>query len=265
MPTDSLSADLATLLAAKRQQLAERKARTPLVAVTALAQMQRKPMSILNTVSDGSYVTLIGQVTHSETYDPVAATMRYVREGVDAVSLFTDVSAYSRGLDDLLLVSKGVNVPVIAQDYILDDYHVVEMRAAGASALVLSALILDRPALRKVVTVTQRWGMTAMIQVGSEDHLEVAQELSPHVIGIGSHANPNAADDLAVLQRLRSRIPYNTRCMIMTCLQTLDEVQAAVNLGVDAVIVNEKLMITRATGSQLRALLKRSGGDPPNN
>jgi hypothetical protein len=53
--------------------------------------------------------------------------------------------------------------------------------------------------------------------------------------------------------------------MIMTCLQTLDEVQAAVNLGVDAVIVNEKLMITRATGSQLRALLKRSGGDPPNN
>jgi indole-3-glycerol phosphate synthase len=144
MTTDNLPTNLEAILAAKRQFLMERRAKTPIAAVSALADMQRRPQPILNTVTNGSQVTLIGQITHSDTYDPVAATLRYIREGVDAVSLFTDQIVYRRGLDDLLLVSRGVNIPVISQDYILDEYHVVEARAAGASALVLSQ-VLDQP------------------------------------------------------------------------------------------------------------------------
>lgn len=264
MTTEKLTMSLEEILAAKRQRLEERRMRTPIAAVAALADMQPHPRSVLNTVTEGDATTFIGQVTHSETYDPVASALRYVREGVDAVALFTDQIVYNRGLDDMLLVARGANLPVISQDYILNEYHVVEYRAAGASALVLSASVLDQPTLRRVVTVTQRWRMTAIVQVNKEEELAYAQTLSPHVIGIGDHFAQNGTADLELFKRLRTQIHFNTRCMIMSSLQTLEEVSTAVSLGINAVIVSEKLLNTRNASTQLRALLKRPNADPHN-
>lgn len=252
MPTDTLD----HILAAKRQFLAERRAKTPIEAVIALADMQRKPQAVLNMVTGGGQVTLIGQIARSETYDPVAATLAYVREGVDSVSLFTDETVYERGLDDLLLVSRGVNVPVISQDYILDEYHVVETRAAGASALVVYSYVLDQPVLRKVVSVAQRWRMTSIVQVSNEEELAYAQSLSPHVLGINAGFGSAWADDIACFQRLRPKIPYNMRCMILSAFSTVDEVRTAIELGGDAIMISEALINTRGAAGQLRDLVR---------
>lgn len=257
MSTDNLVTDLETILAAKRQFLTERRAKTPIAAVIALADMQRRPHPILNTVTNGSQVTLIGQITHSDTYDPVSATLGYIREGMDAVSLFTDQTIYRRGLDDLMLVARGVNIPVISQDYILDEYHVVEARAAGASALVLCASVLDHATLRQVVTATQRWRMTAIVQVENEDELLYAQSLSPHVIAFGTTSPMSGSDSIEAMRSLRQKIDYNIRCMILNCLETLEEVKAAVDLGVDAVVVSEKIFNARGASGHLKALMIR--------
>lgn len=258
MTTDDLPPDLEPILAAKRQFLTERRGKTPIAAVIALADMQRKPQQVLTTVTDGSHITLIGQVTHSETYDPVALTLRYIREGVDAVSLFTDARIYRRGLDDLLLVSRGVNIPVISQDYILDDYHVVEARAAGASALVLSARVLDQATLRKVVSVTQRWRMTAIVQAATEQELASALNLSPHVIGIGDASTDECEAAIELMRQVRPRIGYNVRAMIINPLHTVEQVAAAVQAGVDAVMISQKPLESRAALNQIKAMLHRS-------
>jgi indole-3-glycerol phosphate synthase len=256
MATDNLVTDLEHILAAKRQYLAERRAKTPIAAVIALADMQSRPKPILNTVTNGAYVTLIGQITHSETYDPVAATLGFIREGVDAVALFTDQTIYRRSLDDLLLVSRGVNIPVVAQDYILDEYHVVEARAAGASALVLSAAVLDQATLRKVVSATQRWRMTAIVQVATEEQLLMAQALSPHVIGVGELVG-DAQEAIDLLQELRPKITYNVRCMVITAMQTVEQVAALVEMGVDAVVASESLLTSRTELARLKGALGR--------
>ena len=54
--------NLEMIIASKRQALQQRKAKTPIDAVRALASMQRRPQPILSTV--GAHVTLIGQVKH---------------------------------------------------------------------------------------------------------------------------------------------------------------------------------------------------------
>jgi len=256
MATDNLVTDLEHILAAKRQYLMERRAKTPIAAVIALADMTSRPKPILNTVTNGTYVTLIGQILHSDTYDPVAATLGFIREGVDAVALFTDMTIYRRGLDDLLLLSRGANIPVIGQDYILDEYHVVEARAAGASALVLSAVVLDQATLRKVVSATLRWRMTAIVQVATEEQLLMAQALSPHVIGVGELVgDPQEAIEL--LQELRPKITYNMRCMAVTAMQTVEQVSTLVEMGVDAVVVSEALLTSRTEAIKLKTALGR--------
>jgi indole-3-glycerol phosphate synthase len=253
--------NLETIIANKRQALQQRKAKTPIDAVRALASMQRRPQPILNTV--GAHVTLIGQVKHTvsrtgsllETYDPVSMALRYVRGQVDAISLFTDSAVYPRGLDDLTLMTRAVNVPTISQDYVLDEYHLIETRAAGASAVVLSSDVLDKHALRALVSASARNRMTSIVQVQNAEQLQYALSLSPHVIGLGSSDECNL--DLNTLHQLRALIPPSVRVMIMCCLESLHDVELGLKVGVDAVVVSAQLFSNDKSLSQLHATLNR--------
>src|SRR5690606_11247854 len=137
-------------------------------------------------------VVIIGQVKHNLSnngqvaYDPVGMALRYVHKEVDAVALFTDQIIYEDGLDDLMFVASAIDRPVICQDYVLDEYEIVEARAAGASALLLSAAVLDNDTLRRMVSATQRNLMTAIVQVLNIEELDYAISLSPHVISLST-------------------------------------------------------------------------------
>jgi indole-3-glycerol phosphate synthase len=258
MTTKDLDLDVRMIIAAKQYKLNIRQDNTPNAAVVALADMQQHPMPILNVVTGGEEVTLIGQITHTETYDPVATALSYVRDGVDAISLFTDHRIYSKGMDDLLLVTRGVSsTPVIAQDYILNEYHVAEARAAGASALVAYASMLEPADLRLVVSSAQRWRMTTIIQVNDDKQLEHAIGISPHVIAIGIDQHFYFERDFESLVKLRSRAPFNSRVMPLGCLRSLRDVEAVLQLGVDAIIVDETLIKTRHIYDKLCEMLHR--------
>lgn len=241
MNLERLSITTDDILEAKQQQLQTRQAKTPTAAVIALAEMQRRPFPVLNDVTAGQRVTLIGQVGYSETYDPVGAALRLARAGLDAIAFFTDAQVYDNGLDDLLLVSRGVKRPVIVQDFVLNEYHVTEYRAAGGAALTVYASLLAPALLRRVVSITQRWSMSAVVQVADADQLEMAKTLSPHVLAVGDPHQSDPAHDLRLLTELRPLIPYYTRVMPLHALETLEQFDAALDLRVDAVIVREAL------------------------
>ena len=257
MTTKEIEIDVPTIVNAKQRHLDLRQEKTPSEAVIALADMQQRPKPVLNIVTGGNHVTLIGQIRYTEMYDPVAAALRYVRNGVDSVSLFTDKNIYTKGMDDMLLVSRGVQrTPVICQDYILTEYHVAEARAAGASAIMLYSAILDYVQLRRLVSITQRWRMTAIVQVSTEDDLAVAAELSPHVIAIGDDLFFNRQRDLPLFELLHKHLPFNTRVMPVGCLKTLEDVSAVVEHGTDAVIVDGDIIKQPQEYEQLRLLLE---------
>ncbi|GAB4511226.1 MAG: hypothetical protein OHK0046_09030 [Anaerolineae bacterium] len=257
MATKEIDLNLEAIVTAKKQYLTTRQARIPRAAVIALAEMQTPPKPVLNIVTRGRHITLIGQIRQHETYDPVAAALRYARRGVDAVSMFTDSRVYTKGMDDLLLVSRGVrNTAVIAQDYVLDEYHVTEARAAGASSLVLYASVLEPDVLRRVTSLTQRWQMSTVIQVENEPQLKHAIKLSPHVLAVGLDHTFDRERDLPLLKRLKPLVPYHTKFMALGCIKTLYDVAQLIELGVDALIVDENLTERKDDYQQLRLMLE---------
>ena len=264
MSTKDLIPQAEVVIAAKRQALAERKSRTPIEAVRALASMQKRPQPVLNTVTADAQVVLIGQIKYlppqnnsTLDYDPVAAALRYAKVGIEAISLLTDETLYQGGLDDLVLVSRAVTVPVISQDFILDEYQIVEARAAGASALILTSAVLEPPLLRTLVSATQRNRMTAIVEIHTPEELEYALRLSPYVIGI-SNCDPwthEYTDDN--ISRLRPLIPPNVNVMGTDGLGTLDEIERVVRLGVHALNVRETVLDDPEQLIQLKAVLSR--------
>lgn len=263
MTTRDLQLDARVIIGSKQQRLAMRQAQTPNAAVVALADMQRRPHPILGYVRNGDPITLISQITLADIYDPVGMALRHVREGVDAVALFTDSRIYSYGMEDLLMVSLGIPyAPVITQDYILNEYHVAEARAAGASALVVYASLLEPEDVRRVVSVAHRWRMTTIVQVSSTDELAYAAEASPHVIGVGLDQRFDRARDMAVLERLASQIPYNIRWMPLGSMSHLDDVAAVVDMGVDALVISDALIKPVDRYAELCELLDRPAEGP---
>ncbi len=272
MATKELEPQVETIIAAKRQYLKERMAKTPIEAVRALASMQKRPHPVLSNVSQDSPVMMIGQIRYKlpqtdrlgENYDPVGLALRYAQAGLDAVALFTDATIYEGGLDDLVLVSRAVNIPVISEDYILDEYQIVEVRAAGVSALLLSATILEPGQLRALVSATHRNRMTAIVQVHDEDELKHALSLSPYVIGLSSYNPHTDTYDPTLIARLRAMIPSHIRVMVTDGLKTLDDVATILALDVHAMLICEQVLAEPTAAARLRAMVSTNRhGDSP--
>jgi indole-3-glycerol phosphate synthase len=242
------------ILNAKRQALAARKAKTPIEAIRALASLQKRPQPVLSTVTGGASTAIIGQICHAgagTAYDPVAAALNLVRLGADALALFTDATVYDRGLNDLALVARAVDKPLISQDYVFDEYQVVELRASGASGVVLYADILDCAALRKLVSAVQRNRMTAIVQVSCVEQLPEIVSFSPQAVAvpIGASLYPHK------LAHLRALIPSHIHLVVVEPLCDFDHAQAAACLHPDAVLAGAALLDHKETVERLRQLL----------
>jgi len=256
MATGSLQVNRDIIVATRKQYLLERKHVTPMDAIMALATMQSRPPSILNMMTDREKVTVIGQIRLAETYDPVLTALRYVRAGADAVSYFTDHTIYNRDLDDMLMISRGVRKsPVVFHNYVFDEYGVIAARSSGAAALIGYASILSAQKLRSVISMTQRYKMTAILQINSIAHLEYIYELSPHVISIGDPESEDIEKAIKLAEDFKTHIPFHCRTMLSNTLHTVEEVEMAIQAGVNAVVVSDEVYSTPRKTEAMRKLV----------
>lgn len=259
MATGRLHINRDIILAAKKQHMAKRQNVAPTEAVLALAQMQRRPRGILNYTSDGGKIRLIAQITRNDIYDPVSVALRCVAEGADAIAFFTDNSIYHDDLDDLLMIARALrNVPVIYQNYVMNEYSVMAVRASDASAIVLYGSLLEAAELRNVVSMTMRWKMSALIQVNAVDEFETAYNLSPHAICFGDHLSGNIANAIDLIKQTSHDNLYHVRRVLMNTLQHMDDVELAVTTPVDAIIVSEDLFKTEKSAHTLRRIIENA-------
>lgn len=230
------------IIVAKRTHLAHRKAETPMEAMRALAGMQKRPQPILSTVTDDG-VLFFGQIRYGVPgYDPVAQALRYVRSGMDAVALFTDNALYEGGVNDLALLTRATDVPIVLQNYIFDEYQVIEARAAGAAAVTLIARLLEPGALRTLISATQRNRMSALVRVADERELATAIDFCPTGVEIGGRGGDADALDIDLIHRLYARVPSTMRVLLYNRLHTFAEAEALAPLQPDAVTISAELL-----------------------
>ncbi len=246
---------LQEIIVAKRDRLALRKAATPLDAMRALAGMQKRPQPILSTVTDDGHVMLFGQIRYgTPSYDPVTLALHYANAGLDGLTLFTDNRIYEGGINDLALITRAVSVPVLMQNYVFDEYQVVEARAAGASSLTLVAELIDATTLGSLISATQRNRMTAIVRVQNRDEMNATLEVCPSVIELGKRDPVSGTLDLGHLETLRAEIPSTCRVLFYNRLRTLDEAKAVATLKPDAVLVSPHLLAEADAVPQLREI-----------
>ena len=254
-------ARLHKILEQKRAQLEARMREIPVGGVRAQARLQKRAMDIAMTVKNGR-VSLIAEVKRAtasggviiEDYDPVALAKLFEVSGAAALSVATDETLLHGGLAHLIAVKQAVGIPVLRQDFIFDEYQIIETRAAGADGVRLIASILGDDELRYLLTLTQRMRMTALVEVHDEHELERVLPLDPRLIGI-NHRDWNTDDvDLELTARLRDAIPPHITVVSESGIKTVKQVRRLAALNIDAFVVGEAVLTADDIGAKTREL-----------
>ena len=191
-----------------------------------------------------------------ENYDPVVLAKRFEYSGVKAISVATNPDYHRGDIADLTLVSQNVAIPVLRQDFIYDEYQVVEARAAGADGLMLTAGLVEPDKLRELISVTQRYRMTEVVQVENEEEVRTAIQFEPRVIAISNRNLRDLTIDLERTLRLRELIPPHMTVISVGGLKTADDVAYVYQADIDGIVVGQALLTAPDKAKAIKELFK---------
>lgn len=179
--------------------------------------------------------------------DAVTVAEDYLAGGATALSVLTDGPFFHGSLEDLERVAMRAHagqppVPVLRKDFIVDPYQVLEARAAGADALLLIVVALDRMQLTELLAATWELGMEALVEVHDEAELETALATGARVVGINNRDLRTFTVDLSVSERLAPRVPGDRIVVAESGIHRTSDVERLAAAGVDAILVGEALM-----------------------
>ena len=198
-----------------------------------------------------------------EDLDPLAHARAYVRGGAVAVSVLTDEAHFGGSLEDLSRVAAAVPVPVLRKDFILDELQIMEGRAAGASAVLLIARILEPHRLIALADAARQWGLATLVEVHDARELEPALAARPDVLGVNARDLATFVVDLAGAEQLIARVPSGVPVVAESGVETRADVERLAAAGADFVLVGTSVARHASPEEAVRALVgvRRVGRD----
>ena len=128
------------IVAKKRKEIAESRARTPLASVQQSAADAPSPKDFLGALQASQGIGLIAEIKKAspskglirEDFDPPSIAKTYTAHGASCISILTDETFFQGSLSYLQQIRAIVDTPLLRKEFILDTYQIYEARAAGA-------------------------------------------------------------------------------------------------------------------------------------
>lgn len=187
-----------------------------------------------------------------ENFDPVAIGKTYAENGAAAISVLTDEQFFQGSLKYMREVRGAVNIPVLRKDFIIDAYQVYEGRASGADAMLLIVAALEDQHMTDLYALITELGMTALVEVHTEDEMERALKLGAKVIGINNRDLKTFEVDLNTTARLAKLVPDDVILVAESGIANAADVRQMGALGAHAILVGESLVKSDNIGAAVR-------------
>lgn len=199
-----------------------------------------------------------------EDFDPVTIARAYESGGAAAISCLTDEEFFQGSLDYLTAIKSAVGLPVLRKDFIIDDYQIVEARAAGADAVLLIVAALDKDRLVRLAESAQGLGMQCLVETHDEPEMATALQIGAGLIGINNRnlntfevslgTTKRLAPMVASFDKLRMPPSAGSKLVSESGIFTRDDMARLGEIGVDAVLIGEALMRSDDIEARLREL-----------
>lgn len=176
--------------------------------------------------------------------DPAALACEYQAGGASIISVLTEERRFGGSLDDLDAVRAAVTVPILRKDFVVGSYQVHEARAHGADVVLLIVAALEQNVLTGLRERVESLGMTALVEVHTEDEATRALDAGARVIGVNARNLRTLEVDRSTFERIAPGLPSDVVKIAESGVRgPLDLIEYAA-AGADAVLVGEGLVRT---------------------
>ena len=256
---------LQRILARKREEVAERRARVPLAELesrVADAPSVRGFADALRARIERGEAAVIAEVKKASPsrgviradFDPAAIARSYESGGAACLSVLTDADFF-QGADDYLIAARNAcALPVLRKDFVVDAYQLHEARALGADAVLLIAAALDDARLADFAALAADLGLDALAEVHDAAELERVLRLPLPLVGINNRDLRTFEVSLDATLALKDAIPDDRVLVTESGILARADVKRMREAGVHAFLVGEAFMRQPDPGAALQAL-----------
>ena len=240
---------LDSILDGVRDDLAAREAALPLAEVKARAADAPSARRVMDVLRDPG-VGVIAEVKRSSPSkgslatiaDPAALATLYADGGARIISVLTEQRRFGGSLADLDAVRAAVDVPVLRKDFVVGPYQVHEARAHGADLVLLIVAALEQNVLHGLLERVESLGMTALVEIHTEQERDRALAAGAKVIGVNARDLTTLKIDRDVFARLAPTLPNDVIRIAESGVRGPSDLLAYARAGADAVLVGEGLV-----------------------
>ena len=259
---------LKQILARKREEIADRKARVSIAELRARnadASPARGFAAALQQRKGAGQAAVIAEIKKASPskgliradFDPAAIARSYEAGGATCLSVLTDVDFF-QGSDAYLRDARDAcSLPVLRKDFTVDVYQVHEARAIGADAILLIAAALDNAVLVNLHALAIECRLDVLVEVHNPVDLQRALMLTnpPRtLIGINNRNLRTFETTLETTLSLKEAVPSDRLLVTESGIATREDVARMRAAGVDAFLVGETFMRASDPGAELARL-----------
>jgi indole-3-glycerol phosphate synthase len=240
---------LDSILEGVRADVAAREAVVSLSEVKAAAAAAPPPLDVMAALRAPG-IGVIAEVKRASPSagqlapisDPAKLARAYEDGGARIISVVTEERRFQGTLADLDAVRAAVSVPVLRKDFVVCPYQIHEARAHGADMLLLIVAALEQPALVSMLDRVESLGMTALVEVHTEEEADRALKAGARVIGVNARDLTTLEVDRDCFARIAPGLPTDVIRIAESGVRGTADLLAYAGAGADAVLVGEGLV-----------------------
>lgn len=256
---------LRTILARKREEISERKAKKSQQELKHMADDSPPTrgfgMAIQRSINAGrdAVIAEIKKASPSkgvicEDFSPALLAQSYESAGASCLSVLTDRDFF-QGSDLFLQIAReACSLPVLRKDFMLSPYQIYESRVLGADCVLIIVAVLSDMQIQDLVGTAKEIGLDILVEIHNRVELERGLMLRTPLIGINNRNLHTFKTDLQVTIDLLADVLHDRTVITESGIHTVEHVRLMRKHGVNSFLIGEALMSSEDPGGKLREL-----------
>ena len=256
---------LQKIVEVKRREVERLKVEVPIAELERRIEAQTPALNLAGALF-GESIRIIAEVKKAspskgllrKDFNPSSLAKTYADNGAAAISVLTNADHFQGSIEHLGAahsVANPLKIPVLRKEFIFDEYQVYEARAYGADAILLIVAMLSPPKLSVLMELSQQFWMQCLVEVHNEEELKTALDAGAEIVGINNRDLRTFITDLAVTERLASRIPFGKVVVSESGISNREHLNRIKAAGAHAALIGEALVTAPDVGAKLGELV----------
>lgn len=185
----------------------------------------------------------------------------YAASGASAISCLTDEKYFGGKLDFIRRIRKNydIQVPIMRKEFIIDEYQILEARAAGADAILLIAADLSVQDYQRLLREAHNLDLQVLLEIHDEKELDY-YEAAPDecdMLGVNNRHLGTFHTDINQSFRISSLLPSEQLLVSESGISNPESVRLLREAGFRGFLIGECFMKESNPGEALKNFISQ--------